>query len=535
MKKIPLLLACLAGPGVLAASSSASSNAYKFTSRSIMNISQTAPIDPLMYKVFTDHFVYDREEVKENKLKRKIKHLCKESKSYFNIMAWGGSTTNHEDIARYLLPFGKTQLKVREGCNSLTNLGVNTPNNQDIIAENFNIVTNQKNFCSVLDFKPKQTFAGVGFAGYYQISNSTWVAFELPVIHVKNSLDFVETVTYAGGGAVVQSAAATSEGFDNTPFVPDMTTAFKNPYMLYGRIDGSQSHTAVAYLNLKVGYTYIYEADRSLQVYGGVVLPTGNKPKGIYLFEPLVGNNKHFGIILGSFFTRQFHTNRFAFDIAVDSNTQWLFPNTQVRPIDLAGKPWSRYLGLYANNNQRLLDAANTTVSSQMRYQTWGVNLLTQEVKVNPHFTTDLVFNFSFELPHNGAFDLGFRCYWQQDEDVTLKNPWQLGPMIGKLSDAQVNHPGECDPVRGINNMFYAMTDGDASNQAVYITQDQLDLNSASQPFRGDYTFYAALHRIFDGKRIKGCALQIGTNFTFASNMATANRWAVWAGASRLF
>ncbi len=536
MKKLPIILACLAGPGLLAGSNgTASSNAYDFTSRSIMNISQTMPIDPMMYRMFNEHFIYDREEVEENKLKAKLKHLGKEAKCYLNVMAWGGATTNSTNIARYLLPFGKTQLKVREGYQLGTNPSVDTVNNQDIVAENFNIVTNQGNFCSYLDFKPKQSFAGVGFSGYFQISNTFWLAFELPIIHVKNNLDFVETVTFAGGGPVVPTNVASTLGFDNTPFVANMTAAFQNPNMKYGRIDGSQDHTAVAYVNLKAGYTYLYEPDRSLQVYGGVVLPTGNKPKSIYLFEPLVGNNKHFGIILGSFFTRQFQTRRFALDISVDSNTQFLFPNTQVRSFDLAGKPWSRYLGIYANNSQRLLDAANGTFNSEMRYQTWGINYFTQEVKVNPHFSTDLVFNFSFELPHTGALDLGFRCYWQQDEHVTLKNPWQATPLIGKLSDAQVNNPGECDPVRGINNMYYAMTDGNNLNQAIYVTQDQLDLSSCSQPFRSDYTMYAALHRIFDLKKIKGCGLQIGTNFTYASNDSSANRWAVWIGAERYF
>lgn len=536
MKKIPIVLACLAAPGIAGAAEAVSSNAYKFTSRSIMNISQTMPTDPMMYHVLNDHFIYDREEVEHTKLKEKMKHLGKEAKSYLNIMAWGGATTNATNIARYLLPFGKTQLLVREGYQGTTNPSVDTINNQDIVAENFNIVTKQGNFCSVLDFKPKQTFAGVGFNGYFQISNTFWVAFELPVIHVKNNLDFVETVTFAGGGPVVPSADPATEGFDNTPFVGSMTAAFQNPNMKYGRIDGSQDHTAVAYVNLKVGYTYLYEPDRSLQVYGGVVLPTGNKPKSIYLFEPLVGNNKHFGVILGSMFTRQFQTKRFAVDILVDSNTQFLFPNTQVRSIDLAGKPWSRYLGIYADNKQRLLDEANGSGFSEMRYQTWGINFFTQEVNVNPHFSTDLVFNFSFELPRNGAFDLGFRCFWQQDEHVTLKNPWLPTPIIGKLSDASVASAGggECVPARGINDMFSNFTDS-LANAPIYITQPQLDLESCSQPFRSDYTMYAALHRFFDMKKIKGCGLQVGTSFTYASNDASANRWAVWIVASRLF
>jgi len=495
------------------------------------------PVDPTLYYMFNDHFTYDRDEVACNKLKDKIKHLSGEKRSAFNMVVWGGSSTNHDDMAKYLLPFGKTQLTVREGYENgapATNPNVDTPGNQDIVAENFNIVTNQKNFCSTLAFKPKQTFVGVGFSGYCQLSNKIWLSFEAPVIHVKNSLDMVETVTYAGGGPMVNLGTPTTEGFNNTSFVANMTDAFKNPNMHYGKIDGSQSKTAVAYVNLKVGYTYLQEEKRSLQLYGGLLLPTGNKPKGIYLFEPLVGNNKHFGLILGTYFTRRFEMKRFAVNVSADSDTEFLFENTQTRSFDLAGKPWSRYLGIYANNAQRLLDAANGTANSQMRFQTWGVNLFTQEVKVNPHFSTNLIINASFELPRAVAFDLGFKCFWQQDEHVTLKNPWIQGPMIGKLSDVGFAAPGECTPVRGINDMFSSISDT-TGNIALYITEDQLDLTSATQPFRSDYTLYAATHKLCEFKNFKSCRLQLGTSYTFGSNNATANRWQVWLGSACYF
>jgi len=527
MNKKRLLLLCLLGP--------ATSSAVKFTSRSIMNISQVMPVDPTLYYMFNDHFTYDRDEVECNKLKDKMKHTGKETKSAFNMVVWGGSTTNHDDMAKYLLPFGKTQLLVREGYQTTTNPNVDVPGNQDIVAENFNITTNQQNFCSILNFKPKQTFVGVGFSGYYQLSNKIWLSFEAPVIHVKNTLDMVETVTYAGGGVqVLNTAAPETIGFNNTPFVANMTEAFKNPNMHYGKIDGSQSKTAVAYVNLKVGYTYLHEEKRSLHMYGGLLLPTGNKPKGIYLFEPLVGNNKHFGIILGTYFTRRFETKRFGVNISADSDTEFLFSNTQTRSFDLAGKPWSRYLGVYANNAQRLLDAANGTFNSQMRYQTWGVNLFTQEVKVNPHFSTNLIINASFELPRDFAFDLGFKSFWQQDEHVTLKNPWALAPIIGELSELATNTVGECTPARDINNMN-ALIASNVPATVVYITEDQLDLTSATQPFRSDYTLYAATHKLCEFKNFKSCRLQLGTSYTFGSNNATANRWQVWLGSACYF
>ena len=273
-------------------------------------------------------------------------------------------------------------------------------------------------------------------------------------------------------------------------------------------------------------------------MYCGLLLPTGNKPKGIYLFEPLVGNNKHFGIIMGTYFTRRYEMKRFAVNVSADSDTEFLFENTQTRSFDLAGKPWSRYMGVYANNTQRLLDNSTGVAlgigQSQMRYQTWGVNHFTQEVKVNPHFSTNLIINASFELPRNTALDFGFKCFWQQDEHVTLKNPWVPEPIIGELSDAATNEIGECTPARGINNMFANVSTSPIS-QVIYVTEDQLDLSSATQPFRSDYTIYAATHKLFDFKNLNSCRLQLGTSYTIGSNNATANRWQVWLGTACYF
>ena len=141
MKKNRLLLLCLLGP--------ATSSAVKFTSRSIMNISQVMPVDPTLYYMFNDQFAYDRDEVECNKLKDKMKHMGKDTKSAFNMVVWGGSSTNHDDMAKYMLPFGKTQLTVREGYALTTNPNVDVPGNQDIVAENFNISTIQGNFLTL--------------------------------------------------------------------------------------------------------------------------------------------------------------------------------------------------------------------------------------------------------------------------------------------------------------------------------------------------------------------------------------------------
>lgn len=530
MKKLALQFLCYLAVGTLGATT--------YTSRSIMNIAAQAPVDPTLYDLFTNQFIYDRQEPrKKHTFAQSLHHLHNKHKSRLNVVVWGGSTTNADNIAQYLLPFGQTELLVREGYANVlhpTNPNVDVPGNQSIVAENFNITTAQKNFCSTLTFKPKQTVVGVNFFGYCQLTNKLWVSFEAPFVHMKNTVDMVETVTFNGGFAIPQGAAPTSQGFNNTHFFSNMQQAFKADGMLYGKIDGTQTKNTFAEVKLKAGYTYLHDGRQTLQMYGGIILPTGNKPKSKYLFEPLVGNNKHWGVVVGSYFTRNLETQKFTLNLSMDSAIQYLFKNTQMRSFDLAGKPWSRYLGIYADNSQRLKDAANGTTETQMRFQTWGINYFTQAVTVKPYYLIDFLFNASFVLPHNSALDFGLKVFSQSGEEVELKNPWQLGPMIGKLSDGVTSFLGECAPLRGINNMYSTVVDNSTTN-AIYITQDQLDMTSASQPFRTDYTFYAALHTKLDSQKIKNCILQSGFGYTIASNNATANRWQLWIGGARNF
>jgi hypothetical protein len=102
------------------------------------------------------------------------------------------------------------------------------------------------------------------------------------------------------------------------------------------------------------------------------------------------------------------------------------------------------------------------------------------------------------------------------------------------LSGPDTNIPGECTPARGINNMFSSIA-STVPETVFYITEDQLDLTSATQPFRSDYTLYAATHKFCEFKNFKSCRLQLGTSYTFGSNNATANRWQIWLGSDYYF
>jgi len=68
------------------------------------------------------------------------------------------------------------------------------------------------------------------------------------------------------------------------------------PVLKKGRIDGSQSETAVAGLKMELGYDFLRRDKSHLALSFLVVAPTGNKPNATYLFDAISGSSKSWEI-----------------------------------------------------------------------------------------------------------------------------------------------------------------------------------------------------------------------------------------------
>jgi hypothetical protein len=507
MKKISILLLL----------SVTSLQSITYSGRPFLSLPTTPPPGSTSVFLFKDHFKPNQPTIKKknNQSKQKLSDKINEKKKDLRVVAFAGATTNSEDITKYFLPFNQTTLRVREGLAATTNPNVNS-GAHDIVAQNFNIANKNDSFVSDLAFKPKQTRAGVSFSGHLQWNDKWWIAFSAPIIHVKNTLDMVETVTFDG------NTATTALGFDSSTPSRNMVDAFKAAGMKYGKIDGSQKETRLADITISLGYNFRTEKDYYLQQYFGLSLPTGNKPKAVYLFEPIVGNNKHFTLQMGTLFGmhlgKALHRNWW---VKAKAQTTYLAPNTQKRSLDLAGKPWSRYIAIYATEAKRV---AETTALIE---QTWGINHLTQDVRVSPHFSHIFQIALNSVCTRNYIGTFGYRANIRQAETVELKNSWAQGPQVSNLDGGLA----EVNPARGINNMYESFADG---TETYFITEDQLDLAGAAHPFSADHTFYLLLSKPYD--REKGrIFVEGGINYTFGSNNATPHRWELLFGATGHF
>lgn len=447
------------------------------------------------------------------------------------IVPFGGQSTNAKNMGKFFGPSPKTSWKVISTENALT---IADPadaldddkfaraDGRDINPVYFNIdyqnepTTQSSTYSSEISFRPKQTVWGIGFEwrqylGWWNdcCDPKWWFAINGPVEQVENNMTLSETTpiitgTIQAGGAKNMIQAFTGDQ-PYTYFGSGVTTT-----MNYGLIDGKRKKTGFADLEVKIGYDYISEDYAYLSGYIGFVAPTGNTPKGVYVFEPIVGNNHHWGIITGGYagFELWGCDDRGLF-FEVETNSRYLFKNVQTRSFDLANRPWSRYMFILPNATATLVDYLP------------GINVLTQKMNIHPHFQHSV--NMGLVYNHcRFQGEIGYNFWMRQCESVSLKTPWVNGPAIAGLSFAAA----------ATNLLSNIAIDNAASDQSysaadnLLILASDLNLQSAAHPAALSHTVYGSLGYSFD------CCWPIfvglGGSYEFSTNNAALDRWLVW-------
>lgn len=454
------------------------------------------------------------------------------------VVVFGGKSTKSREIAQYFLPPSVTDsccLRVAEGNQNLIGspaavyLDEQAGRPIDAEARNFNISTIAHDFASNVCFKPKQEFFGVAFHMKGAASRDldgltrTWYEVTFPIVRVKNSMHLDEHVLSTGGGADGLT------GLDNSPHVSNMTEAFRQQNWKYGKIDNcaNLSKTGIADMEFRFGWTPVNLECCRLDSYLGVLFPTGNKPKNHYVFEPIVGNNKHFGFTFGT--STQFIIWRKGcqqLKSLLDINNRFLFANYQYRTFDLIGKPWSRYQEVYQNRDQAIL-AADLLTPNRDNIGTSGVNVFTQCAKVEPRFSIDM--NGAWLYTYDtccGQFmtEFGFNFYARQAEQV-VPECCNFAPAIKSFQG-----DGRTSFTRTIkDNTVCADVTPDGTTGITYagLTVDDLDLYSAAHPAYISSTGYITAGYKWGEKCPNFVGL--GVSYEGSHNNTALERWTVWA------
>ncbi len=456
----------------------------------------------------------------------------------FQAVVFGSGSTNADELARYFFPDHKKYLMVAEGPNTVPD-PLSTPPNEfvggaqafkdntyDLIARNFNIETVDHNFQSIVSLQPEQTSVGCALNYRQNLSfclrRGFWFDITIPIVRVRNSVNLEEHVITSG-----------------TPLpgtAHNMTEAFLNRQWEYGKISPcGLEKKGIADMEIRVGYDVMRTCISSLGGYLGCIIPTGNRPHGEFLFEPIIGRNRHWGLIWGgaaTFFLWENDEDTAHMYLNIESNNNYLFESTERRLLDLRNKPWSRYINIF--------DSASATHTSP------GINLLTQDLKISPHglfqfntaLTTDWSENFMFEAGVHSLMrnaEDGYPvCQWQESAAIAgaaAANPELQKNSADSMSNANM-HSWNYELIAPDADLahLHAST---ADNTLIFrpIREQDLDIQSALHPFYCAFTCYGTLgYQDMDTEFPWFAA--IGGGYQFGPDNSAMHRWTLWGKVS---
>jgi hypothetical protein len=162
--------------------------------------------------------------------------------------------------------------------------------------------------------------------------------------------------------------------------------------------DDNKTKTRLADIQMDLGWNFLLDQDYNLGLFARVVIPTGNKVKGEWLFEPIVGNGHHWelgGGVTGSCVCWRNKDESKHLNFSVDAELTHLFNAHQNRVFDLKDKPLSRYIQAYKATTNTWSPVANLTSCA---------------MKVNVAVQADVTAMFNYTC-HNWSYDLGYN-FW---------------------------------------------------------------------------------------------------------------------------
>ncbi|HRN78570.1 MAG TPA: hypothetical protein PLU71_04975 [Candidatus Dependentiae bacterium] len=490
-------------------------------------------------------------------LMRRCNGAVDEKNMNFNVTLFGGKTTKSDDIAKFFSPF----------CSECINVnGAIEEEGTALLPQHFNLFSVEYSdevamflpmgvsnitdpFVSRITLRPEQSVIGLGFSflAKFEACKRNWFfAVSAPLMRVKNDMGLCEVIT------------STGQFYDVTPIedevtnlnqeLHNMTQALNQSDWCFGKICcGSLSKTRLAFIQAMLGLEWASNEHCFATSFLGITIPTGNKPEGKYIFEPIVGTAGHWGLYSYTTMGIEFHrfsSNNYVATIDTDIMMQYLFSRTEKRSMDLKYKPWSRYMELYKNKDQAIQanDLQATSIDAWF-LATPGINILTQDVKVKPGYSVSL--NVALTLNRDPNFadrgftgEIGYNFYAREAECVELECCSLGGAAIKDHSGR-----GFVNPVRTMTNDLLS-NEASVANQVFHgentttdvidnydtraLTIDDLDLNSAAHPCVLSNTVYAALG--YDWADIK-CPVTagVGGSYEFAGRMNTSlDRWLIW-------
>ena len=344
---------------------------------------------------------------------------------------------------------------------------VSTRNNEkEWLADYFGLPTD---FQSIVHFNPTVKNFIIDFEVYLGLNQwieGAYINVSAPVVWTQWFLDVQETVIEQGAvgydagyftsGPVPRSVLLNNfkefASLEKAPTLPDGISfcPLENAMMAPTK----QKKFGIADLHFAIGYNFLLAEDYHLGLNARMVVPTGTRPRGKLLFEPMIGNGHFFemgvGISTHAVLWRDEACQK-EFGFCLEAWITHMFNTQQIRSFDLKGADNSRYMlaQLMTRNITDQLNGDMIIPNDQFnKVLTPLANITTLPVKVSVLQQADVSVLFNYK-GRNWEFDFGYNFWTRKPETVEI------------LEDSECNLLNQFDwGVKGDAQLF-GFRDGD--------------------------------------------------------------------------
>lgn len=420
----------------------------------------------------------------------------KNGKGAFNIISLYQDSIQSEKTQRYFLFNNKTSLTVR---------GDNHACDRDVRAEWLGIT--DADYDGTLTIDPQNRQFGAMIEYQRDLSAFTdnslfknmWAGIAMPVLVVENDMHL--EATYA--------KQPTSE--------MTIPQAFNQCDWAYGKINGKQRKVGIPTFLLTLGTNFLNRDHHQVGMYSLFILPAHSRQKPTYMFNPVLGNNRHWGLGLGVQFQLRLsdYSKPSSLSYFLNIENQFFWRNHQYRTLDLINKPWSRYLMLNCLDGRRNIPA---------------VNVLTLKVQASPFNVVDLSTGFRIKGEHFEA-EFGYNLWAHGTEELLLRKDFKEIYGIAGQGDAQSPCPaGNCPTVIGAtaseSTISEQCADDLESGNPTFIPIKMIDLDMRSGARRSAIThkFHTSIGYVWNN----GAFVGAGAFFEGPQRNTALAYWGAW-------
>lgn len=318
----------------------------------------------------------------------------------------------------------------------------------DILADYFGLPTD---FQSLVCFDPQiknMIFDLQAYIGLDNVLHGLYMRFNIPIVHSSWDLGFKEFVRAPGinfdpAGYMSASNIPRADLQQGVNLSGDATVGDMIYPLKFGKIFGRELTNAIAELRAVLGWNATgddYHAGANLRINA----PTGNRPRGEFLFESIVGNGKHWELGAGltthySFWKSECGGHMVS--MYCDANFTHLFATSQMRSFDLRNNgQGSRYMLIEDMGNQStdlLIGAGGPAAPYQYTSDLFIlINKTSLPVKVSVALQADIAFKLSYNR-RGMEIDLGYGFYGRTKETFHHRAKF-LSNRFALKGDAQI-------------------------------------------------------------------------------------------------